>query len=127
MGIAELPADAGMLGGDPFQITAGSQVAEGIDGSRLCAGPPAPVDQRRSPAQNAQWSAAGRALVWTSARPPAPIAQVCAAGLALVAAPVVQRSSQNLLVRWSTSAQCIFLASFQNDLTSLMASIYMLT
>ncbi|KAK0575852.1 hypothetical protein LWI29_008162 [Acer saccharum] len=35
--------------------------------SRLCAGPPAPVDQRCSPAQNAQWSAAGRALVWTSA------------------------------------------------------------
>ena len=25
------------------------------------------VDQRRSPAQNAQWSAAGRALVWTNA------------------------------------------------------------
>jgi hypothetical protein len=33
----------------------------------LCAGPPAPVDQRRSPAQIAQWRAAGRALVWTSA------------------------------------------------------------
>ncbi|KAK0594009.1 hypothetical protein LWI29_013218 [Acer saccharum] len=36
----------------------------------LCAGPPAPVDQRRSPAQIAQWCAAGRALVWTSADRP---------------------------------------------------------
>ncbi|KAK1564465.1 hypothetical protein Q3G72_003838 [Acer saccharum] len=54
------------------------------------------VHQRRSPAQNAQWSAAGRALVWTSTRPPTPIAQVCAVGLALVVAPVVQRSSQNV-------------------------------
>ncbi|KAK0586433.1 hypothetical protein LWI29_006787 [Acer saccharum] len=34
MGTAELPADAGMLGGDPFQITVRSQVVEGIDGSR---------------------------------------------------------------------------------------------
>ena len=32
-----------------------------------------------------------------------------------------------LVLRWSTSAQSIFLAKFQNDLTSLMASIYMLT
>ncbi|KAK0575014.1 hypothetical protein LWI29_032579 [Acer saccharum] len=71
----------------------------------LCAGSPAPVIQRRSSVQNAQWHAAGRALVWTSARPPAPIAQYGAAGLALVCALDVQRSSQNVLVRWSCACR----------------------
>ncbi|KAK0573356.1 hypothetical protein LWI29_006916 [Acer saccharum] len=89
---------------------------------RLCAGPPAPLTGAKRPGVR-RWSCAGV----DQRRPPAPIAQVCAAGLALVAAPVVQRSSQNWLVRWSTSAQSIFLVKFQNDLTSLMASIYMLT
>ncbi|KAK0608917.1 hypothetical protein LWI29_037980 [Acer saccharum] len=34
MGTVELPADTGMLRGDPFQITVRSQVVEGIDGSK---------------------------------------------------------------------------------------------
>ncbi|KAK1565136.1 hypothetical protein Q3G72_019647 [Acer saccharum] len=49
----------------------------------LCAGPQAP-DQRSSPAQIAQWSAAGRALVHTSASPPVLIAQWCSASRAPV-------------------------------------------
>ena len=101
----------------------------------LCAGPPAPVDQRRSPAQIAQWRAAGRALVWTSAghqrRSPsmAPLdwrwwqrlTSSAQAKIGLCAGPALVHQ------RRSTSEQSIFLAKFQNDLTSLMASIYMLT
>ena len=59
-------------------------IACGVQSCRLCAGPPVPVVQRRSPVQNAQWRAAGRALVHTSARPPALIAQLCSVGLAPV-------------------------------------------
>ena len=60
------------------------------------------VHQRRSTSAKSlverRWSCAGV----DQRRPPAPIAQVCAAGLALVATPVVQGSSQNWLVRWSS-------------------------
>ncbi|KAK1562144.1 hypothetical protein Q3G72_007074 [Acer saccharum] len=62
------------------------------------------VHQRRSTsAAHRRKSPSGAPLVVRvdQRRPPAPIAQYGAAGLALVAAPDVQRSSQNWLVRWS--------------------------
>ena len=60
------------------------------------AGRPAPLTGVNRPVAR-RWSCAGV----DQRRPPAPIAQYGAAGLALVAAPDVQRSSQNWLVRWS--------------------------
>ena len=63
------------------------------------AGRPAPLTGANRPVAR-RWSCAGV----DQRRPPAPIAQYGAAGLALVAAPVVKRSSQNWLVRWSTNA-----------------------
>ncbi|KAK1583758.1 hypothetical protein Q3G72_026622 [Acer saccharum] len=60
------------------------------------AGRPAPLTGANRPVAR-RWSCAGV----DQRRPPAPIAQYGAAGLALVAAPVVKRSSQNWLVRWS--------------------------
>ncbi|KAK0594676.1 hypothetical protein LWI29_024325 [Acer saccharum] len=59
-------------------------------------GRPAPLTGVNHPVAR-RWSCAGV----DQRRPPAPIAQYGAAGLALVAAPDVQRSSQNWLVRWS--------------------------
>ncbi|KAK0577322.1 hypothetical protein LWI29_031284 [Acer saccharum] len=68
----------------------------------LCAGPQAP-DQRSSPAQNAQWRAAGRALDHTSANRPV-VLRWSGACVSACRPPPLQKCACALVLRLSSSA-----------------------
>ena len=90
------------------------------------AGRPAPLTSANRPEERSWSCASVDQRKATSANRPG-VRRWTGAGVCACRSAPKPKCACALVLRWSTSAQSNFLARFQNDLTSLMASIYMLS